>query len=64
MPNIWNDEMASESQKTALLYEIRRNQSPGLIRMMDALHTPSGRPVSLYVLVNLLNHQCMINYPY
>ena len=46
IPTVWNDDTATEADKTALLFDIRRSQGPGLLRMMDALRTPKGRPVS------------------
>ena len=44
---MWNDVAATPAQKSALLWDIRRLQSPGLQRMMDALRTPMGRPVGI-----------------
>jgi len=39
MPCIWNDEQASEAQKAQLLLDIKARQSPGVVRMLDALRT-------------------------
>ena len=43
-----NDEQASEAQKAQLLLDIKARQSPGVVRMLDALCTPAGRPVKYY----------------
>ena len=46
MPNIWNDALATVGQKTQLLFNIRNSMGPGITRMITALRTPAGRPVS------------------
>ena len=47
MPTVWNDPIASEVEKSALLWEIKRNQGPGIEHMLNAFRTPNGgRPVS------------------
>ena len=48
MPCIWNDEQATEVQKNQVLLDIKARQSPGVVRMLDALRTPAGRPVKLF----------------
>ena len=45
-PTVWNDVLASDAEKSQLLWDIRRRQGPGITRMLDAFRTPLGRPVS------------------
>ena len=44
-PTVWNDPNGTPALRTQLLWDIRRQQSPGDIHIMDALRTPAGRPV-------------------
>ena len=47
MPVVWNDAAATDALKSQLLWDIRRRQSPGVIRMFDAFRSPiGGLPVS------------------
>ena len=48
MPTIWNDSLATVGQKNQLLFNVRNSMGPGLTRMISALRTPAGRPVSAY----------------
>ena len=42
MPVVWNDEHATPALKSQLLWEIRRRQSPGIVRLFDAFRSPEG----------------------
>ena len=44
-PTVWNDPDGTPELRTQLLWDIRRQQSPGDIHIMDALRKPAGRPV-------------------
>ena len=44
-PTVWNDPNGTPALRTQLLWDIRRQQSPGDIHIMDALRTPAGRQV-------------------
>ena len=44
-PTVWNDPDGTPALRTQLLWDIRRQQSPGDIHIMDALRTPAGRQV-------------------
>ena len=46
MPICWNDATATNADKTRLLTAIRARQGPGMERIVSALRTPRGRPVS------------------
>ena len=54
-PTVWNDPAATDDEKSALLMDIKRNQGPGIERMVDAFRTPDGRPVS-YNIYYLCEH--------
>ena len=54
-PTVWNDELASDAEKSQLLWDIRRRQGPGITRMLDAFRTPLGRPVPLVFSVQHFN---------
>ena len=56
MPTVWNDDSATDAQKSRLLWDIRANQGPGPVRMMDALRTPLGRPVRSLVMGSCVYH--------
>ena len=60
MPTVWNDDNATDAQKSRLLWDIRAHQGPGPIRMMDALRTPLGRPVGRLVLGNCVHNLCQV----
>ena len=45
MPTVWNDAAASQDEKSALLWDIKRSQGPGIEHMLNAFRTPNGRPV-------------------
>jgi hypothetical protein len=47
-PNVWNDPNGTPALRTQLLWDIRQQQCAGDIHTMDALRTPSGRPVRVY----------------
>jgi hypothetical protein len=50
MPTIWNDLNATDPLKSALLWDIKRAQSAGIQRMMDAWRSPRGDlPVSSFL---------------
>ena len=42
MPTIWNEHSATDSMKSALLWDIRNSQSPRVQRMVSALRSPQG----------------------
>ena len=44
-PTVWNDPDGTPELRTQLLWDIRQQQSPGDIHIMDALRTPAGRQV-------------------
>ena len=47
MPVVWNDALATPALKSQLLWDIRRRQSPGVVRIFDAFRSPlTGLPVS------------------
>ena len=45
-PTVWNDPDGTPALRTQLLWDIRRQQSPGDVHIMDALRTPAGRQVT------------------
>ena len=57
-PTVWNDPDGTPALRTQLLWDIRRQQSPGDIHIMDALRTPAGRQVlNFFILYASLHEQ-------
>ena len=57
-PTVWNDPDGTPALRTQLLWDIRRQQSPGDIHIMDALRTPAGRQVlNVFILYASLHQQ-------
>ena len=58
-PTLWNEETASEAEKSALLWAIRERQGAGVTRMLDAFRTPLGRQVDANFLTQDLSYRCI-----